>query len=45
MLKRFAYLKRRHDLGMESFIDYHENHHVPLVLRLAPPRWCTSGTT
>jgi hypothetical protein len=37
VLIRFAYLKKRDDLTMESFIDYYETHHVPLVLSLAPP--------
>jgi uncharacterized protein (TIGR02118 family) len=36
MLKVFAYLTKREGLETESFIDYYENHHVPLVLSLAP---------
>ena len=39
MLKVFAYLTKREDLETQEFIDYYENHHVPLVfsLALAPP--------
>jgi hypothetical protein len=37
VLKRFAYLKKRADLSTESFIDYYEHQHVPLILSLAPP--------
>lgn len=39
MLKVFAYLTKRKGLGTQEFIDYYENHHVPLVLSLvsAPP--------
>ncbi len=36
MFKVFAYLSKRSDITTEAFIDYHENHHVPLVLSLAP---------
>ena len=36
MLKVFAFLTKREDLETEAFIDHYENHHVPLVLRLAP---------
>ena len=35
MFKVFAYLTRRQDISREEFIDYYENHHVPLVLSLA----------
>jgi uncharacterized protein (TIGR02118 family) len=35
MLKVFAFLNKRKDLKTEAFIDYYENHHVPLVLSLA----------
>ena len=40
MLKVFAYLTRREGLDMQEFIDYYENHHVPLALSLAsaPPQ-------
>jgi uncharacterized protein (TIGR02118 family) len=39
MLKVFAYLTKREGLDTHAFIDYYENHHVPLVLSLAgaPP--------
>jgi uncharacterized protein (TIGR02118 family) len=36
MLKVFAYLTKREGLELQAFIDYYENHHVPLVLSLAP---------
>ena len=36
MLKVFGFLAKRKDLETEAFIDYYENHHVPLVLSLAP---------
>ena len=35
MFKVFAYLTRRQGTTREEFIDYYENHHVPLVLSLA----------
>ena len=39
MLKVFAYLSKREGLETREFIDYYENHYVPLVLSLtsAPP--------
>ena len=39
MLKVFAFLTKREGLETRAFIDYYENHHVPLVLTLAsrPP--------
>jgi uncharacterized protein (TIGR02118 family) len=30
-----AYLSKRSDITTKAFIDYYENHHVPLVLSLA----------
>jgi uncharacterized protein (TIGR02118 family) len=36
MLKVFAYLTKRQGIETRAFIDYYENHHVPLVLSLAP---------
>ena len=36
MFKVFAYMTRRPGISTEEFIDYYENHHVPLVLSLAP---------
>ena len=36
MLKVFAYLSKKQGIDTQGFIDYYENHHVPLVLSLAP---------
>lgn len=36
MFKVFAYMTKREGLTSEAFKDYYENHHVPLVLSLAP---------
>ncbi|MFD9739874.1 EthD domain-containing protein [Umezawaea sp. NPDC059074] len=36
MFSVFAYLTKRHDITSEAFQDHYENHHVPLVLSLAP---------
>jgi uncharacterized protein (TIGR02118 family) len=36
MLKIFAYLTKKAGLEPEAFVDYYENHHVPLVLSMAP---------
>jgi hypothetical protein len=36
MLKVFGFLSKREDLETQAFIDYYENHHVPLVLSMAP---------
>jgi EthD domain len=36
MLKVFGFLSKREDLKTQAFIDYYENHHVPLVLSMAP---------
>jgi hypothetical protein len=36
VLKVFAYLSKKQSLDTQEFIDYYENHHVPLVLSLAP---------
>jgi EthD domain len=35
VFKVFAFLSKRSDITTEAFIDYYENHHVPLVLSLA----------
>lgn len=35
MLKVFAFLTKKPGLETQSFIDYYENHHVPLVCSLA----------
>jgi hypothetical protein len=37
MLKILSYLVKRDGMTIEEFIDYYENHHVPLILSLAPP--------
>jgi EthD domain len=36
MLKLFGFLRKRDDIETQAFIDHYENHHVPLVLSLAP---------
>ena len=36
MFKVFAYMSKRPGMTSDAFIDYYENHHVPLVLSLAP---------
>lgn len=37
MLKILSYLTKRDGMTLEEFVDYYENHHVPLILSLAPP--------
>lgn len=37
MLKVFAFLRRRADLGVDAFRAYYEGQHVPLICSLAPP--------
>ena len=37
MLKLLSYLVKRDGMSAEEFLDYYENHHVPLILSLAPP--------
>jgi hypothetical protein len=37
MLKMLNYLVKREDMSPDEFVDYYENHHVPLILSLAPP--------
>jgi EthD domain-containing protein len=37
VLKILSYLVKREGMGANEFADYYENHHVPLILRLAPP--------
>lgn len=37
MLKMLSYLVKREGMTPEEFVDYYENHHVPLILSLAPP--------
>jgi EthD domain len=36
VLRILSYLVKRDDMATEEFIDYYENHHVPLILSLAP---------
>ena len=36
MLKLLSYLCKREGMTTEGFVDYYENHHVPLILSLAP---------
>lgn len=36
MFKVFAYLTKGPGLTRDELVDYYENHHVPLVLSLAP---------
>jgi EthD domain len=37
VLKILSYLAKRDGMATSDFIDYYENHHVPLILSLAPP--------
>ena len=37
MFRVLAFLTKRDDLSAGAFADYYENHHVPLILKLAPP--------
>ena len=37
LFRLLAFLSKRADISPEWFRDYYENHHVPLVTRLAPP--------
>ena len=34
MFKVFAFLKKKKELSSEEFMNYYENHHVPLILSL-----------
>ena len=36
MFKVYGYLTKRQEISTDAFVDYYENHHVPLVLSLAP---------
>jgi hypothetical protein len=36
VITSIALLKARAGLSREEFVDYYENHHVPLILSLAP---------
>ena len=37
MFKVLAFLTRRDGMETGAFVDYYENHHVPLILKLATP--------
>jgi hypothetical protein len=37
MLKVMAFLVKKQGLDTADLIEYYENHHVPLILSLAPP--------
>jgi hypothetical protein len=37
VLKILSYLVKRDGMAIEEFVEYYENHHVPLILNLAPP--------
>jgi NADP-dependent 3-hydroxy acid dehydrogenase YdfG len=37
MLKVFAFLTKKEGMETQAFVDYYENHHVPLISSLAPP--------
>ena len=36
MLKVFGFLTKKAGIDTQAFIDYYENHHVPLICSLAP---------
>jgi EthD domain len=36
MLKIMAFLSKREDIATQAFIEYYEQHHVPLIRSLAP---------
>ena len=36
MFKVYGFLKKKEGITTQAFIDYYENHHVPLICRLAP---------
>ena len=36
MLKIMAFLTKREDIATRAFIEYYEEHHVPLIRSLAP---------
>jgi hypothetical protein len=37
VLRILSNLVKRDDMATEEFVDYYENHHVPLIVSLAPP--------
>ncbi|WP_173008287.1 EthD domain-containing protein [Mycolicibacterium sp. P1-18] len=36
MFKVLSYLAKRDGMATEEFVDYYENHHVPLILSVGP---------
>ena len=40
MYKKISMLTKRSGLTTKEFVDYYENHHVPLILDLAPAPDC-----
>jgi EthD domain len=36
MFKVFGFLSKREGMTTQAFVDYYENHHVPLICQLAP---------
>jgi EthD domain len=36
VFKLFGFVSKRADMTRAEFVDYYENHHVPLILSLAP---------
>ncbi|MFF5081664.1 hypothetical protein ACFY36_31835 [Actinoplanes sp. NPDC000266] len=36
LLKVMAFLVKKPEIGFAELVDYYENHHVPLILSLAP---------
>jgi len=45
VLKILSYLVKRDGMAIEEFVEYYENHHVPLILSLGPHLRSTNGTT
>lgn len=37
MVKVMAFISKRAGMSREAFIDYYENHHVPLICGITPP--------
>jgi hypothetical protein len=37
MFRILSYLTKRDGMASDEFVDYYENHHVPMILSLAPP--------
>lgn len=45
MITSIALLKARAGLSRAELVDYYENHHVPLILSLAPAPRTTAAPT